>query len=223
MSEAPEQVGGKPGYHHGDLRNALIEAALGLAREGGPDAVVLRAAARQVGVSPTAAYRHFAGQGDLLFAVKERGQQELADSMEAAASTEPGRDGPAVERRLIAMGWGYVDFALRQPGLFRAAFCGAPEAVPELEPDSTGNLCPAGGAPAQFRSFDLLVEVLDELAASGRMAAERRAGAEVAAWSAAHGLATLLLDGPFAPLAREQRDAMIEQVLSTLAAGLTAS
>src|SRR5215471_15488734 len=75
-------------YHHGDLANALTVAATQLARDGGPEAVVLREAARTVGVSATAAYRHFAGHGDLMHAVKERAQESLAASMrsELAAS-----------------------------------------------------------------------------------------------------------------------------------------
>ena len=65
-------------YHHGDLANALTAAATELARDGGPEAVVLREAARKVGVSATAAYRHFAGHGDLIHAVKELAQERLA-------------------------------------------------------------------------------------------------------------------------------------------------
>src|SRR5688500_8744345 len=58
-------------YHHGDLRNALARAAADLAASGGPDAVTIRGAAREVGVTPTAAYRHFANQADLLLAAKD--------------------------------------------------------------------------------------------------------------------------------------------------------
>lgn len=61
---ARTRTGGRSRYHHGDLRNALIEAAVELATEGGPERVVLREAARSVGVSPTAAYRHFGARGN---------------------------------------------------------------------------------------------------------------------------------------------------------------
>src|SRR5687767_8921701 len=87
-------TGGKSRYHHGDLRNALIGAAVELAAEGGPERVVLREAARSVGVSPTAAYRHFNGQGDLLHAVKARGQQALVASMTEALHALPPLDDP---------------------------------------------------------------------------------------------------------------------------------
>ena len=63
---------GRAGYHHGDLPNALADAATDLARGGGPEAVVLREAARRVGVSAAAAYRHYVGHCELLQAVKHR-------------------------------------------------------------------------------------------------------------------------------------------------------
>jgi len=60
----------KRGYHHGDLRNALGEAAAQLAKEGGPESVTVRAAARLVGVTPTAAYRHCTGHSELVAQAK---------------------------------------------------------------------------------------------------------------------------------------------------------
>src|SRR5439155_20803437 len=72
-------------YHHGDLANALTNAATELARHGGPEAVVLREAARQVGVSATAAYRHFASHGDLVHEVKERGRASVRACMRTGA------------------------------------------------------------------------------------------------------------------------------------------
>src|SRR5689334_15922121 len=72
----------KQHYHHGDLRRALVSAATELAREGGPSAIVLREAARRVGVSPNAAYRHFDALPELVEAVAFAGLAELARSME---------------------------------------------------------------------------------------------------------------------------------------------
>src|SRR4051794_6031513 len=65
-------------YHHGDLRNALVSAAADLAERGGPDAVTVRAAARAAGVTPTAAYRHFAGHAELLDAAKHEALERMA-------------------------------------------------------------------------------------------------------------------------------------------------
>jgi AcrR family transcriptional regulator len=219
MGETSGKTGNRDAYHHGDLRNALIDAATDLAREGGPDAVVLRAAARRVGVSPTAAYRHFGGQGDLLFAVKVRGQQYLAESMAGAGELGAGASAEEVENAVLAMGRGYISFALREPGLFRSAFCSTPELAIVLNDEGVPS--PSSGE-WQFRSFEMLVEVLDRLVACGRMPAHRRPGAEVSAWATVHGLSVLLLDGPFAQLPDDQREAAVDRTLRTLLAGYTA-
>src|SRR5690348_9631442 len=111
----------KRGYHHGDLRNALAEAAAALARDGGPGSVTVRAAARSVGVTPTAAYRHFAGHEELLAAAKEECGQKLAEMMRAQLATLP-TTGNRVQmslRNLVAAGRAYLNFALREPGMFR--------------------------------------------------------------------------------------------------------
>ena len=215
------RASGKGGYHHGDLRNALLGAATQLAREGGPEAVVLRAAARLVGVSPTAAYRHFAGQADLLDALKEHSQQLLVEAMERAAAE--GEDGEPdswerrpPEERLRALGRGYVRYALAEPGLFRACFCRV-----SVTGDGAALERPERGH-WMYRSFQLLVETLDAIAATGRMPERRRPGAEMAAWSSVHGLALLLLDGPLGELADEQREVVTERCLDTVVAGLTA-
>ncbi|AVZ71289.1 TetR/AcrR family transcriptional regulator [Streptomyces lunaelactis] len=211
-------TGGKSRYHHGDLRNALIEAAVGLAVEGGPERVVLREAARSVGVSPTAAYRHFTGQGDLLEAVKIRGQQALADSMTEAVRVLPGLDDPGEEavRRTEAIGRGYVRFAIEHPGLYRTAFCRTPLA----EGSGFTGLDAPEDRP-EFAAFVQLSDTLDTLVAAGRMRPENRPAAEVAAWSAVHGLSLLILDGPLAHLPADQRDAVVERTLTTIVAGLT--
>ncbi len=211
-------ITGKTRYHHGDLRNALIEAAVELAAEGGPERVVLREAARSVGVSPTAAYRHFTGQGDLLEAVKIHSQQALADSMSEAvralpASGDPGED--AVDKAK-AIGRGYVRFAIEHPGLYRTAFCRTSAAE---DSGFTGIEAPDSGP--EFAAFMLLSDTLDTLVTAGRMRPENRPAAEVAAWSAVHGLSLLILDGPLARLPDDQRDAVVERTLATLSAGLT--
>ena len=71
-------------YHHGDLRQALVQAALELAREGGPQAIVLREATRRAGVVPNAAYRHFANHQALFEAVRSAALTALAQAIEAA-------------------------------------------------------------------------------------------------------------------------------------------
>lgn len=216
-----EVRGGKAGYHHGDLRNALVEAASELARGGGPEAVVLREAARRVGVSPTAAYRHFANQADLLQAVKDDGQRRLADSMESvlAETGLPAGGDPAAaaKARLLAMGLGYIRFAVAEPGMYRTAFCRV-EAHPEKWTGGDGAGEPR---PGDARSFQMLVDAMDALDAAGVLRPGVRAGAEFAAWSSVHGLAMLILDGPLQDLPPLKRDAIVTRTTAMILDGLT--
>ena len=183
-------------YRHGDLRRSLIEAGLELAREGGPDAVVLREATRRAGVSPNAAYRHFADRAELLDAVCDRAQGVAAAAIEAAlAETPPATDVESAQERLRAVGIGYLRFARHEPGLFRMAF-GVPG---DLERAFVAEKAGPGGASP----FGLLSGTLDDLVRVGALPPERRPGAELLAWSAVHGLAMLVLEGPLHGLDRE--------------------
>jgi AcrR family transcriptional regulator len=104
-------------YHHGNLKQALLDAALDLIRTKGAEAFTLREAARLAGVSHSASYRHFRDKNDLLAAVAAEGYNRLTDEMLKAA--EPGES--AYERfRLIATG--FIQFALRNPDHFRVIF-----------------------------------------------------------------------------------------------------
>lgn len=200
-------------YHHGDLRNALVDAATALAREGGPDAVTLRAAARRVGVSPAAAYHHFAAHGELILAVKQRALTQLTDRMQAALDEGQDGFGPAdtARRRLLALGAAYLRFAFDEPGLFRLAF--GPRGPWPTEKDARPH--DDGAEP-----FVLLRQVLDELAAAGAFPPERRPGLEYVTWAQAHGVAALCLDGPLARATPAQRQHIIELGLETIIRGL---
>ncbi|MBB5786705.1 TetR/AcrR family transcriptional regulator [Jiangella mangrovi] len=187
-------------YHHGDLRNALLTAGAQLAEEGGPDAVGVRAASRIVGVSPTAAYRHFENAEDLLAGVKDRAFQAMNEAMrDRVATVQDPRD------RLEALGRAYVGFALAEPGLFRVAFC------------EKGAL-PFDELPAPLA---LVAQVMDELVAAGRLPVERRPMAEIAAWASVHGVARLALDGPLANIAPELYTAAVDRVIDVTLRGLT--
>src|ERR1700754_3167240 len=121
MSSVSADSQGKKGYHHGALHSALVEASIALAREGGPDRVILREAARAAGVSHSAAYRHFADREALLAEVSRHARVELAEEMRRRVNrtTDP-------RKRLQAVGGAYIEFALHQPGLFRTAFTSHP-------------------------------------------------------------------------------------------------
>jgi AcrR family transcriptional regulator len=188
----------KRGYHHGDLRNALAEAAAQLAKDGGPESVTVRAAARSVGVTPTAAYRHFAGHDELLYAAKEQCVERLGTAIrqELMALPATGNRVQLAVQNLVAAGRTYLRFALTEPGVFRTAF------------SQGGALLDKEPAEQSTSPFGLLIGLLDELMAAGFLAPERRPLAEVAVWSATHGLALLLLDGPLRDVSPEaQREA----------------
>ncbi|MDQ1625135.1 MAG: hypothetical protein QOJ49_633 [Actinomycetota bacterium] len=200
-------------YHHGQLRDSLVQAGLGLARAGGPDAVVLRGVTRQAGVSHNAAYRHFADRDELLRAVCERCMTELALLMEQRLASV--RTRKPVERawaRLSAIGRAYVEFATTETGWFRTAF-----AVPQ----TTHPFAPGEGVGASgLGPYELLGAGLDELVAAGAIAAGRRPGAEYAAWSAVHGLSTLLTDGPLRTLPPTERERALDVVIDGVRRGL---
>jgi AcrR family transcriptional regulator len=191
-------------YHHGNLREALIDAALASARTDGPHAVVLRAATRQAGVSPGAAYRHFSDRDDLLRAVARRCLDRMGALMEVRLGDADPLPGPGgAWARLHVAGRAYIEFATTEPGWFHTAF-----AIPiEAEPSRPG------GARGLFQ---ILVDVLDELVATGAITPEARVRAEYVAWSSVHGIATLLAGGSLRDLPPSERDAAIERVVNSV-------
>jgi AcrR family transcriptional regulator len=201
-------------YRHGDLHHALLEAGTELARAGGPDAVVLREATRRVGVAPNAAYRHFADRQALLEAVRSAAQSELAVAIEAELAKLPDQDDPAsaARARLRAVSTGYLRFAQAEPGLFRTAF-----SVPVDRRDAAS---PARGGNGGMRPFQLLATALDGLVDAGVLARERRPGAELLAWSAVHGLAVLLIDGPLRSLDHTRTHTIEQRLLDMVERGL---
>jgi AcrR family transcriptional regulator len=197
-------------YHHGNLRDTLVAAAVRLARTGGPDAVVLRAVSREAGVSHNAAYRHFADQPDLLAAVSEFCMSQLAALIiERTDAVRVRAKGPRASARFNAVGRAYIEFARTEPGWFKTAFSGAPTS-PEPSPE---------GEPA-VGPFDLLIARLDELVEAGVLPPERRPGAEFAAWSMVHGLSTLIVDGPLRFLPHADVDGLITAAIEVVNRGL---
>lgn len=200
----------------GEAGTTLLAVAVELAREGGPDAVVLREAARRAGVVPNAAYRHFADRDSLLRAVAEVGMSRLAGEMETrldAARSAPERDRLAVARACLdAVGGGYLAFALDEPGLFRTTF-----AVPDhLDYPSGG----AAAGPGGLTPYQLLDTTLAELAEAGGLPQRSAEHAALMVWSAVHGLAMLLLEGPLRHLTGPARDTLVREVLDYARRGL---
>ena len=190
-------------YHHGNLREALVEAGLELTRAGGAQALAMRDVARRVGVSPTAAYRHFADRDALVAAIATRIQAGMADRMHEAAPV-----GARPRDLLRAVGLGYIGFALAEPGWFDVAF-----ATIDARPDAAG----AAPLPAPL---SMLVTALDELAVAGELT--ERAGAEWPCWSAVHGFALLALRGPLRFLPPDDVWAAAERTVDDVIDGLLA-
>lgn len=205
-------------YRHGDLRRALLEAGIELARSGGPEAVVLREATRRAGVVPNAAYRHFESRQALLRAVRAEALTAVALSMRAELALVPVKGAPArIARASVrAVGWGYLRFAQAEIGLFRTAF------GPLLD-DERGLMqgLETDDERRSMHPFGLLGAALDQLVAAGVLPAARRPGAEFLAWSAVHGLALLIIDGPLRNAPRDQLDRLCDQLLDMVEKGLS--
>jgi len=201
-------------YHHGDLHSALLDAGVELARAGGPEAVVLRGATRAAGVAPNAAYRHFADRDALLGAVALRAQSQVAAAMEHELALVGACADPLTRARAAvrAVGTGYLRSARAEPGLFRTAFT--------VNDDLRHAADPAGRGPGGRTPFELLGDALDGLVAAGGMAPEHRRGADLLAWSAVHGLATLLLTGPLRSLDVETVEVLGGRLLDMVERGL---
>lgn len=214
MTAAENKKPKRDTYRHGDLRNALIEAGLELARQGGPAAVVLRAATRQAGVAPNAAYRHFTDRNALLHAVSQAAMAHLARTMEAEQATLPPTSGTtaAARARFRAVGTGYLRFAQEEPGLFRTAF--------HVPGDMTHAAADTAAGTTGKTPFELLGAALDGLVEAELLPEDRRPGAEFLAWSAVHGLAALLIDGPLRGLHPTQAHDAGQHVIDMIERGI---
>lgn len=183
----------KRGYHHGNLRQALLEATLELIAERGPAGFTMAEAAKRADVSAAAPYRHFAGREDLIAEVALQGYELFSEALEAAWND--GR--PSVLRAFEAVGHAYLAFARQHPGHYIAMFESgvAPTQTPEL-------------AAAAERANRVLLRAAEAL--SARLPPERRPpaamfSAHVAAMS--HGIVELYArgkPGARAPFAAEE-------------------
>jgi AcrR family transcriptional regulator len=201
-------------YRHGDLRGALIEAGIEMAREGGPQAVVLREATRRAGVSPNAAYRHFEDRDALLHAVSDACLGFSADRIQAEFDAHPdtGDDEADARMMLRAVGLGYIGFAREEPGLFRTAFTVPDDLRRAGEPSKAGR---NGQTP-----FQLVGLALDRLVTAGLLPPERRPNAEFLAWATVHGLGMLVIDGPLRGLDDRMVDYATERLLDMVDRGI---
>ncbi len=200
-------------YHHGDLRHALVEEGLRLARTGGPSALSLREVTRAAGVSPSAAYRHFADREALVHAVAGAAQLALARAIMQRVADAPTGLTPAEAsiERLRRVGLAYIDFARAEPGWFALAFftqdTQANDGIVTLDDEIV--------AP-----FRLLMDTLDAMVDVGALSPERRPLAEWACWSAVHGFADIAVHGPVRWQPPEVIDALATAVVEAAIVGV---
>jgi AcrR family transcriptional regulator len=212
LSTCNAMTAAKQSYHHGDLRNALVAAAVHLIESGGVDEFSLRGVARDVGVSPNAAYRHFSDKSALLTAVAQHGFERLASRMRRAmaATRTSGEPSGAAIARFKATGRAYVEFALAHPELFDVMFGRS----------GASQLAPAWSDDGPESPYGLLGGALDELVGRGVLHAHKRPGAELKAWATVHGFACLYLDGAAHLPSASVRAAALEELLDFAVTGI---
>jgi len=201
----------RDGYHHGQLRRVLLDTALELASTRGLQEFTLREVARRAGVSHAAPYHHFPDKEALLAALSAEIFTDFGAALRTAWETTPG----TAIVRLDAVGRAYIHFALTHPAAFRLMF------RPELH--MAGQEDPELREVGE-RAFRVLVDGIVAAQAEGFIAPGDPILPALAAWSMAHGLASLLLEGAaipsHAPLDDLSLNPLIETVLKTLQQGL---
>ncbi|GAA0622184.1 TetR/AcrR family transcriptional regulator [Thalassospira tepidiphila] len=193
-------------YHHGDVRNVLLQQAENILTDEGPTGLSLRRLARLTGVSEAAPYRHFDGKDGILAAVAIAAFERFAEQLESAAESHPNH-----EERIMALGAAYVQFAVENPQHFRLIFGRERpplDQYPELR-DAADN------------AFDVLQRAVTSVDRKAEMTLAEAASAynrSLAAWSRAHGIAMLVIDGMIVPPADQDLSSF---VLGLLAEDLT--
>lgn len=174
-------------YHHGNLKQALLDASLELIRTSGPGGFTLRHVARMAGVSHNAPYRHFRDKEELLAELAAEGFRRLTAAMVKAADSvtvQAGDPATAAMDRFRAGGRGYVEFALAHPQHFAVMF--------EASPESSGY--PQSQQEGQ-RAFSTLVSFVEACQAEGVLPPGDALPFALLAWSMVHGVAKLAISG----------------------------
>jgi AcrR family transcriptional regulator len=206
-----EPTSGRRAYHHGDLRDALLTAAVERARAGGAAAVVMRDLARATGVSPRAAYRHFDGLEAVLDAVAAVALTELSERIIARLEVET--SGTLGLAALHVIGHEYVAYARAEPGMFDATFLGRSRMADHAA------LRADAGMPTPHQLLTAAVGAIDE---EGLLSVAPEV-AVLSCWSAVHGLAALVVHGPLQQMPDDQVDALTDRVVAAAIAGVTTS
>jgi AcrR family transcriptional regulator len=189
-------------YHHGDLRDALVQAALRDAELGGPEAISLKALAKELGVSQPAPYRHFADRDALLQAVTAEAFRQFTAILREAIGK------PSKRSKLARLAQTALDFGLKRNGIYRLMF--ASRTMANAEKESELHV-------AAHETFGLLVESFEAPAVG--LLRERHA---MQVWAALHGVISLaeqgLLTGEAARITRQE---LVEDIVQQTKAALS--
>jgi AcrR family transcriptional regulator len=180
----------KKTYHHGDLKNALIQAGVEILAKDGVSGLSLRKVALKAGVSHSAPYAHFADKQALIAAISTEGFRQLYERVSRV--TEKYKSQPA--KQLIEVAWTYVQFAMDDPDRFKVMF----SAVLEKEKEY-----PEFVAESQ-RNFQLVKMIVEANQASGQLRGGPSEMVALSAWGIVHGFVMLLLEGQIPHTVLEQ-------------------
>ncbi|OQB25598.1 MAG: transcriptional regulator BetI [Firmicutes bacterium ADurb.Bin182] len=166
-------------YHHGDLRNSLIEAGIELINRTGAGQFSLRKVCKLCGVSQTAPYSHFQSKEDLLEAMQDHVTQKLTEVLEGAVHACPEKND---QRELIEMGKSYVLFFINNPQYFQFLFSEASMRIDlSLDSDSSKN----------FPPFEMLKTIVFRVWGKNGMSKEKLEDTIIHLWATVHGLASI--------------------------------
>src|SRR6266851_3558655 len=189
-------------YHHGDLRDALVHAALREAEQGGPEAISLKALAKQLGVSQPAPYRHFADREALLAAVTAEAFRQFSAVMREAIGK------PSKRSKLSRFAQASLAFGLRRNGIYRLMFA------------SRAKACAQKGSELHIAAMETFALVLEALEAPAVGLLRERFALQI--WAALHGVIMLaeqgLLTGQLANVTREE---LVEDIVRQTKMALT--
>jgi AcrR family transcriptional regulator len=168
-------------YHHGDLKNALIESGAEILSKEGVSGLSLRKVASRAGVSHAAPYAHFKDKRELIAAISTEGYRRLYEKLTAVV--EKYRDDPL--RQFVEVAWAFIEFARNDPDYFKVTF----SSVAEKEKDFPAFV------EMTRKNFQLLVELVEACQAAGVLKPGEADEMAVSIWSLVHGLASLLIEG----------------------------
>jgi AcrR family transcriptional regulator len=201
-------MGESRGYHHGNLRNALLQAGESLLEEKGVGDLSLREVAKATGVSHSAPYRHFRDKNSLLAALGTVGYRRLAEAMEACIADHP--DAPLAQ--LNQASHAYVDLAIRHPQMLNLMFGGV------LQPEEWSDEL----IEESNRAFEGLLNIIRNGQQAGLYVTGDTEEMALLVWSTVHGFSMLCSAGHLRDIAddKEKIHALVDSMGQMLVSGI---